>query len=156
MPCSEPASNSPPSTALKHYFWLPTSRPSVRHTVRSRGALQVHNATLWSLASKGKEIELTDTVGKKSICGVGGEGSDQDKSLPGIEGIHVEFVASGESDPTDSPSDLAIKNVNSEKSVTVDGEKLENGKEKKLGIGMKILFGDDTEYQVLRNVRTHA
>ncbi|DBB04795.1 TPA: hypothetical protein ACH3X3_010090 [Trebouxia sp. C0006] len=84
-------------------------RPSVRHTVRSRGALQVHNATLWSLASKGKEIELTDTVGKKSICGVGGEGSDQDKSLPGIEGIHVEFVASGESDPTDSPSDLAIK-----------------------------------------------
>ncbi|KAL0032138.1 hypothetical protein WJX77_007160 [Trebouxia sp. C0004] len=151
MPCSETASNSPPSAALKHQF-----RPSVKHTVRSRGALQVHNATLWSLASKGKEIELTDTVGKKSICGVGGAGSDQDKTLPDIEGIHVEFTASGESDPTDSPSDLAIKNVNSEKSVTVDGEKLENGKEKKLGIGMKILFGDDTEYQVLRNVRTHA
>ena len=43
---------------------------------------------------------------------------------------------------------VAMQNVNSEKSVTVDGEKLENGKEKKLGIGMKILFGDDTEYQV--------
>ena len=54
-------------------------RPSVRHTVRSRGALQVQNATLWSLMSKGKEIELTDTVGVKSICGVGGKGSDQDK-----------------------------------------------------------------------------
>jgi len=132
------------------------------------------------------------------------------QSLPGIEGIHVEFVASGESDPTDSPSDLAIKvglqaqqlrcrllwtafmacceppmasqplrlpaphlsttcvvslpvvlavsvamqNVNSEKSVTVDGEKLENGKEKKLGIGMKILFGDDTEYQVQHMAHT--
>jgi len=132
------------------------------------------------------------------------------QSLPEIEGIHVEFVASGESDPTDSPSELAIKvglqaqqlkfrllwtafmaccepaiasrrkilpaphlstscvvplpvalaafvamqNVNSEKSVTVDGEKLENGKEKKLGIGMKILFGDDTEYQVQHMPRT--
>lgn len=43
---------------------------------------------------------------------------------------------------------MAMQNVNSKKSVTVDGEKLENGKEKKLGIGMKILFGDDTEYQV--------
>lgn len=31
------------------------------------------------------------------------------QSLPDIEGIHVEFVASGESDPTDSPSELAIK-----------------------------------------------
>ena len=54
-------------------------RPAVRHTVRSRGALQVRNATLWSLGSKGKEIELTDTVGKKSICGVGGKNSDEDK-----------------------------------------------------------------------------
>ena len=66
--------------SLSSKFVTPVAfRPSVRHTVRSRGALQVHNATLWSLASKGKEIELTDTVGKKSICGVGGEGSDQDK-----------------------------------------------------------------------------
>ncbi len=47
-----------------------------------------------------------------------------------------------------------MQNVNSEKSVTVDGEKLENGKEKKLGIGMKILFGDDTEYQVQHMPRT--
>ena len=54
-------------------------RPSIRHTVRSRGALQVHNATLWSLGSKGKEIELTDTVGTKSICGVGGASSNEDK-----------------------------------------------------------------------------
>jgi hypothetical protein len=66
--------------SLSSKFVTPVAfRPSVKHTVRSRGALQVHNATLWSLASKGKEIELTDTVGKKSICGVGGEGSDQDK-----------------------------------------------------------------------------
>lgn len=49
---------------------------------------------------------------------------------------------------------VAVQNVNSEKSVTVDGEKLENGKEKKLGIGMKILFGDDTEYQVQHMPRT--
>lgn len=34
---------------------------------------------------------------------------DHLQSLPGIEGINVEFTASGESDPTDSPSDLAIK-----------------------------------------------
>ena len=55
-------------------------RPSVRQTPRSRGALQVRNATLWSLSSKGKEIEITDTVGKKSICGVGGESAtNQDK-----------------------------------------------------------------------------
>ena len=47
-----------------------------------------------------------------------------------------------------------MQNVNSEKSVTVDGEKLENGKEKKLGIGMKILFGDDTEYQVQHMAHT--
>ena len=65
--------------SLSSKFVTPVAfRPSVKHTVRSRGALQVHSA-LWSLASKGKEIELTDTVGKKSICGVGGEGSDQDK-----------------------------------------------------------------------------
>jgi len=50
--------------------------------------------------------------------------------------------------PDVSAAFVAMQNVNSEKSVTVDGEKLENGKEKKLGIGMKILFGDDTEYQV--------
>lgn len=31
------------------------------------------------------------------------------QSLPNVEGIYVEFVASGESDPTDSPSELAIK-----------------------------------------------
>ncbi len=37
------------------------------------------------------------------------DGVDLVQSLPDIEGIHVEFVASGESDPTDSPSDLAIK-----------------------------------------------
>lgn len=56
-------------------------KPSVRHTVRSRGALQVRNATLWSVQSKGKEIELTDTVGKKSICGVAGkkDSADSDK-----------------------------------------------------------------------------
>lgn len=36
-------------------------------------------------------------------------GRDRLQSLPDIEGIHVEFVASGESDPTDSPSELAIK-----------------------------------------------
>lgn len=66
--------------SLSSKFVTPVAfRPSVRHTVRSRGALQVHNATLWSLASKGKEIELTDTVGKKAICGVGGASSDQDK-----------------------------------------------------------------------------
>lgn len=29
--------------------------------------------------SKGKEIDLTDTVGTKSICGVGGKSSDEDK-----------------------------------------------------------------------------
>ena len=52
-------------------------RPSVRHTVRSRGALQVRNATLWSLSQKGKEVELTDTVGKKSICGVAGKSDSQ-------------------------------------------------------------------------------
>ena len=33
------------------------------------------------------------------------------QSLPNIEGIYVEFIASGESDPTDSPSELAIKVV---------------------------------------------
>lgn len=66
--------------SLSSKFVTPVAfRPSVKHTVRSRGALQVHNATLWSLMSKGKEIELTDTVGKKSICGVGGASSDQDK-----------------------------------------------------------------------------
>ncbi|KAA6426014.1 MAG: hypothetical protein FRX49_03866 [Trebouxia sp. A1-2] len=96
------------------------------------------------------------SLSSKFVTPVAFRPSVKHTSLPEIEGIHVEFVASGESDPTDSPSDLAIKNVNSKKSVTVDGEKLENGKEKKLGIGMKILFGDDTEYQVLRNVRTHA
>ena len=32
--------------------------------------------------------------------------------------------------------------------MTVDGEKLEHGKEKKLGVGMKINFGGETEYQV--------
>ncbi len=41
-----------------------------------------------------------------------------------------------------------MQNIDSTKSVTVDGEKLEQGKEKKLGIGMKIMFGDETEYQV--------
>lgn len=118
----------------------------------------MRNATLWSLMSKGKEVELTDTVGKKSICGVAGKGDSagQDKSLPDIEGVYVEFTASGESDPTDSPSDLAITNVDSEKKVIVDGEELGKGKEKKLGVGMKIKFGDDSEWQVLRNVRTHA
>lgn len=56
-------------------------KPSVRHTVRSRGALQVRNATLWSLSQKGKEVELTDTVGMKAIRGVAGKGDDagQDK-----------------------------------------------------------------------------
>ena len=56
--------------------------------------------------------------------------------------------------PVVSAAFVAMQNVNSEKSVTVDGEKLENGKEKKLGIGMKILFGDDTEYQVQHMPRT--
>lgn len=40
------------------------------------------------------------------------------------------------------------QNVDSEKKVTVDGEELGKGKEKKLGIGMKIKFGDDSEWQV--------
>ena len=52
----------------------------VRHTVRSRGALQVRNATLWSLQHKGKEIEITGEVGTKGVSTVGGKGAtDQDK-----------------------------------------------------------------------------
>lgn len=55
-------------------------RPAVRHNVRSRGALQVQNATLWSLQHKGKEIEITSEVGKKDICTVGGKSAtEQDK-----------------------------------------------------------------------------
>lgn len=45
-----------------------------------------------------------------------------------------------------------VQNIDSEKKVTVDGEELGQGKEKKLGIGMKIVFGDDNEWQV----RHHA
>ena len=45
---------------------------------------------------------------------------------------------------------IAVQNIDSEKDVIVDGEKLENGKEKKLGIGMKINFGGETEYQVCK------
>ena len=41
-----------------------------------------------------------------------------------------------------------MQNVDSEKKVTVDGEELGQGKEKKLGVGMKIKFGDDSEWQV--------
>ena len=35
--------------------------------------------------------------------------SDCLQNLPNVEGVHVEFTASGESDPTDSPSELSIK-----------------------------------------------
>lgn len=41
-----------------------------------------------------------------------------------------------------------MQNVDSEKKVLVDGEELANGQEKKLGIGMKIKFGDEDEWQV--------
>ena len=41
-----------------------------------------------------------------------------------------------------------MQNIDSEKKVTVDGEELGQGKEKKLRVGMKILFGDDNEWQV--------
>lgn len=41
-----------------------------------------------------------------------------------------------------------MQNVDSEKKVIVDGEELGKGKEKKLGVGMKIKFGDDSEWQV--------
>ena len=34
----------------------------------------------------------------------------------------------------------------------VDGEELGQGKEKKLGVGMKIKFGDDSEWQVRHTV----
>ena len=43
---------------------------------------------------------------------------------------------------------VPVQNVDSEKKVVVDGEELGTGKEKKLGVGMKIKFGDDTEWQV--------
>ena len=40
----------------------------------------MQNATLWSLQHKGKEIEITDEVGQKEICTVGGkEATEQDK-----------------------------------------------------------------------------
>lgn len=41
-----------------------------------------------------------------------------------------------------------MQNVDSEKKVTVDGEELGQGKETKLKVGAKILFGDDNEWQV--------
>lgn len=41
-----------------------------------------------------------------------------------------------------------MQNVDSEKKVVVDGEELAQGKEKKLGVGMKIKFGDEPEWQV--------
>ena len=37
----------------------------------------MRNATLWSLSQKGKEVELTDTVGKKAICGVAGKSDSE-------------------------------------------------------------------------------
>ena len=41
-----------------------------------------------------------------------------------------------------------MQNAGSEKKVLVDGEELGEGQEKKLKVGAKIKFGEDSEWQV--------
>ena len=53
---------------------------TARSSARARPALHIRAETKWSLMHQGKEMDLTDKVGKKSVCTIkGSEASDFDK-----------------------------------------------------------------------------